>query len=119
MEEIRDHVSWYKQHISVLQGLEGQQDVPLPAMTILGAEDAQDVLQPAVIAQLGFLEPDIAKGMATFINMLDGLRIDLRAIAPSQTNILSIAQKTRILQADLALWEDTLALGKNLVERLQ
>ena len=89
-------------------------------MTILGAEEGHDVLQPAVIAQLGFLEPDIARGIATFINMLEGLRMDLKAIAPGQTNIpLSRPQKVQILQADLDLWKDTLTLGKNLVERLQ
>lgn len=117
MEEIRDHTSWYEQHIAVLRNLHGGPD---PMMTILGAEEGHDVLQPAVIAQLGFLEPDIARGIATFINMLEGLRMDLKAIAPGQTNIpLSRPQKVQILQADLDLWKDTLTLGKNLVERLQ
>jgi hypothetical protein len=50
-----------------------------------------------------------------FINMLDGLRIDLRAMTLGKIDHLTSGQKLRILKADLALWEDALTLGRKLL----
>jgi hypothetical protein len=113
MEEIRDHASWYKQQIQAVQS--GAQ----PVLKILGAEEERDALQPTVIAQIGFLEAYIASDVTTFINMLDGLRVDLKAMTLGQIDHLSAAQKVRILSADLALWEDALSLARKLVGRLK
>ena len=108
MEEIRDHVAWYKRHIAVIQSGANS------TLKILGAEDHNDVLQPTVIAQIGFLKPDIAGDVTLFINMLDGLRIDLKAMALGKIDHLPAGEKLRILKNDLALWEDALQLGRKL-----
>jgi hypothetical protein len=111
MEEVRNHVSWYQGHISAIQ-TGGN-----PAPNILGAEDDNDLLQPTVIAQIGLLEPDIAGDVTLFINMLDGLRIDLRAIALGKIDHPEM--KLKVLTKDLALFQELLALGQKLVERLR
>jgi hypothetical protein len=42
----------------------------------------------------------------------------MRAIAIGQMDELSNDEKAGILEADLKLWEDTLALGRSIVTRL-
>jgi hypothetical protein len=54
-----------------------------------------------------------------FLNILDGLRINLKAMALGQLKDHTRQQKLRILKSDLALWRDAIALGKKLVERLR
>ena len=87
-------------------------------MKIFGAEDVRDELQSALIGQLGYLEPDIARDAVAFANMLMGLRVDLKAMAFGQMDNLTIPEKIGILERDLNIWNDTLALGQSLVSRL-
>jgi hypothetical protein len=50
------------------------------------AEDYRpdDETQKALLTQLGFLDADIAAGLVLFFSMLNGLRVDLKAIALGQ-----------------------------------
>jgi hypothetical protein len=43
----------------------------------------------------------------------------MRAMATGQMDDMSDTAKAEILEADLKLWEDTLALGRSIVARLQ
>jgi hypothetical protein len=87
-------------------------------MKIFGAEDSRDELQSALVGQVGLLEPDVARDMVMFCNMLEGLRVDLKAIALGQMDNLSVAEKLKILEGDLKLWNDTQELGRDLMQRL-
>jgi len=87
-------------------------------MKIFGAEDSRDELQSALVGQVGLLEPDVARDMVMFCNMLEGLRVDLKAIALGQMDNLSVAEKLKILEGDLKLWNDTQELGRDLMRRL-
>src|ERR1700685_2800818 len=113
MEEIRQHGSLYQQNLAGLRS--GTPHL----MKILGAEDARDEFQSALIGQVGLLEPDIAKDMVMFCNMLEGLRIDLKAIGLGQLDDLPIDQKVKLLEGDLKLWNDAQDLGRDLVRRLR
>ena len=66
-----------------------------------------------------FLPPDVARDIIIFNNSLFGLRVDMRAMATGQMDDMPDAEKAEILEADLKLWEDTLALGRSIVARLQ
>jgi hypothetical protein len=114
MEEIRQHVSLYQVTLASLQSGAS----PKPLMQIVGAEDADDPIQRALIGQIGLLKPDIAAEVVLFCNMLEGLRIDLKAMALGQMDALPIAQQMQTIANDLKLWKDTLALGRSLLERL-
>ena len=88
---------------------------------IFGAENATAVdqeIQREILRQLGLLPPDVARDIMIFNNHLFGLRTDMRAIAVGQMDELSDDEKAGILEADLKLWEDTLALGRSIVARL-
>ena len=87
-------------------------------MKIYGAEEMSDELQSVAITQISFLEPNIARDVVAFGYMLDGLRVDLKAMAVEQMDSLSVAEKIRILDNDLNLWNDTQALGRDLISRL-
>jgi hypothetical protein len=112
MEQIRHYGSLYRQNLATLKS-----GNPL-LMKIFGAEDVRDELQSALIGQLGYLEPDIARDAVAFANMLMGLRVDLRAMALGQMDNLTIPEKIGILERDLNIWNDTLALGQSLISRL-
>lgn len=109
LEEIRQHSLLYEQCLAGLRSGASQS-----MMKIFGAEDADDPIQQALIGQIGLLKPDIATDVVAFINMLDGLRVDLKAMALGQMDHLPVAEKIRILENDLNLWTDTLALGRRL-----
>jgi hypothetical protein len=111
MEQIRDRVSWYEGYIAAIQAGGN------PAAKTPGSEDDDDLLQPTVIAQIGLLEPDIAGDVTLFIKILDGLRINLRAIALGKMD--HPEEKLKVLKKDLALFQELLALGQKLVERLR
>jgi hypothetical protein len=113
MEEIRQHGSLYQQNIATLRAGPSQS-----LMKIFGAEDSRDELQSALVGQVGLLEPDVARDMVMFCNMLEGLRVDLKAIALGQMDNLSVAEKLKILEGDLKLWNDTQELGRDLMQRL-
>jgi|HubBroStandDraft_4_1064222.scaffolds.fasta_scaffold437612_1 hypothetical protein len=113
MEEIRQHGSLYQQNIATLRAGTSQS-----LMKIFGAEDSRDELQSALVGQVGLLEPDVARDMVMFCNMLEGLRVDLKAIALGQMDNLSVAEKLKILEGDLKLWNDTQELGRDLMRRL-
>jgi hypothetical protein len=115
MEEIRKHGSLYEKNIVLLEAGTTQS-----LMKIVGADDfAPDAeIQKALINQLGLLEPDIARDIVIFGNMLAGVRIDVKAITLGQLDSLPLADKIRILKQDLKLWNDTLELGRHLIERL-
>jgi hypothetical protein len=67
MEQIPHYGSLYRQNLATLKS-----GNPL-LMKIFGAEDVRDELQSALIGQLGYLEPDIARDAVAFANMLMGL----------------------------------------------
>jgi hypothetical protein len=114
LEEIRKHGSLYQQNIESLKA-----DSSGSLMKIFGAEELSDTeIQKSITAQLGFIEPGIAADLVMFGNMLAGLRIDLKAMTLGQMDSLTASQKIGILQRDLDLWNDTLRLGRDLVQRL-
>jgi hypothetical protein len=92
MEEFHDHAHWYEGLISVIELDENQ------AMKMLGAANADmnDFLRPTVIAQLGLLKPDVAGDLMLFLNMHDGLRINLTSwwrrllLSPSRSTPSSV-----------------------------
>jgi hypothetical protein len=47
--------------------------------------------------------------------MLMGLRVDIKAMALGQMDNLTMPEKIGILERDLKIWNDTLALGQSLV----
>jgi hypothetical protein len=113
MEEIRQHGSLYQQNLDGLRSGASQS-----LMKIFGAEDSRDEFQSALIGQVGLLEPDIARDMVMFCNMLEGLRVDLKSMNLGQMDNLAIDQKIKILEGDLKLWNDTQDLGRDLIRRL-
>jgi hypothetical protein len=60
----------------------------------------------------------VASDLVLFFNMLNGLRVDLKAIALGQLDNLPVPQKIRIVELDLKLWDDTQELGRKIVARL-
>jgi hypothetical protein len=113
MEEVRRHSLLYEQCLAGL--LSGTSQA---VMQIFGAEDAGDPIQQALIGQIGLLKPDIATDVVAFINMLDGLRVDLKAMATGQMDAIPVTEKIRIVESDRQLWIDTLGLGRGLLGRL-
>lgn len=114
MEEIRQHGSLYQQNLDALRAGTSQS-----LMKIFGAEDyPNDELQKALISQIGLLAPDAARDIVIFANMLDGLRVDLKAMALGQMDSIPVVDKIRILEHDSKLWTDTQTLGQSLIERL-
>jgi hypothetical protein len=115
MEEVRNRADQYRRNIeSIRSGDRG-------FAKIFGAENATAVdqeIQREILRQLGLLPPDVARDIIIFNNHLFGLRTDMRAIAIGQMDELSDDEKAGILEADLKLWEDTLALGRSIVARL-
>jgi hypothetical protein len=116
MEEIRNRAEQYRRTIESIRS-----GTPHFAK-IFGTENAtlvdQDI-QREILKQLGLLPPEVARDIIIFNNSLFGLRIDMRAMATGQMDDMSEAAKADILEADLKLWEDTLALGRSIVARLQ
>jgi hypothetical protein len=116
MEEIRNRAEQYRRTIASIRSGTPRFE------KIFGAENAtlvdQDI-QREILKQLGLLPPDVARDITIFNNSLFGLRIDMRAMATGQMDDMSDAAKAEILEADLKLWEDTLALGRSIVARLQ
>jgi hypothetical protein len=114
MEEVRQHGSLYRQNLAALRAGASQS-----LLKIFGAEDyPNDELQTALIGQIGLLEPDVARDMVIFGNMLNGLRADLKAMALGQMDNLPTPEKIRILENDLKLWNDAQALGRDLMSRM-
>ena len=104
MEEVRQHVALYDLTVvSLRSGVS-----PKPLMNIFGAEDANDAIQEVVISQISLLKPDVATDVVLFFNMLDGLRVDLKAMATGQMDALPVPEKIRIVESDRKLWIDTL-----------
>jgi len=112
MAEIRQHGSLYQQN------LDGLRSGNPHLMKIFGAEDSRDEFQSALIGQVGLLEPDIAKDMVMFCNMLEGLRGDLKSMNLGQMDKLTIDKKIKIVEGDLKLWNETQTLGRDLTRRL-
>jgi len=50
--------------------------------------------------------------------MLNGLRIDLKAMALGQMDQLSVEEKIRIIENDSKLWDETQRFGRELLCRL-
>jgi hypothetical protein len=115
MEKIRQHGANYRAALNALRAGSAQ-SVP----RIYGAEDYRpdDETQKALLTQLGFLDADIAAELVLFFSMLKGLGADLKAIALGQLDNLSVADKIRVIELDLKLWDDTQALGRKIVARL-
>jgi hypothetical protein len=113
MEAIRQHGDLYQQNLDQLRSGATQS-----LMKIYGADDTRDELQSTLIGQLAYLEPNVARDTVAFCNMLAGLRIDVKAMVLGQMDNLAVPQKIRILELDLKIWNDTLALGRSLVDRL-
>jgi hypothetical protein len=115
IEEIRQHATLYRNCLTALRA--GQHE-PLPR--IFGAEDYTDAdeMQKAIVGKIGLLSADVASDCVLFFNMLDNLRIDLRAIALGKVDGLSLAEKISTLEADLKLWDDSQRLGRDLIKRL-
>jgi hypothetical protein len=114
MEEVRQHGSLYAQNLAGLRSGASQS-----LMKIFGAEDyPNDPIQKVLIDQIGLLEPDIARDLVIFGSMLDGLRVDLKAMALGQMDNLQVSEKIRILEHDLKLWQDTQTLGQKLIRQL-
>jgi hypothetical protein len=113
IEEIRQHAALYQQNLDALRA-----GTSTDLLRIYGAEDTNDALQESLIDYVGLLEADIAAAVVQFCNQLVGLRVDLKAMALGQLNQLSVQQKADILEKDLKLWNETQALGRNIVARL-
>ena len=116
MEEIRNRADQYRGTIESIRS-----GNPCLAK-IFGAENAtladRDI-QKEILRQLGLLPSDVARDIVIFNNMLFGLRVNTRAMATGQMDHMSDEAKAGILEADLKVWEDTLALGRSIVARLQ
>jgi hypothetical protein len=116
MEEIRNRADQYRRTLESIRSGNPR------FAKIFGAENAtladRDI-QREILRQLGLLPPDVARDIIMFNNMLFGLRVNMRAMATGQMDDLSDESKAEILEADLKVWEDTLALGRSIVARLQ
>src|SRR5258707_7228478 len=114
IEKIRQHGAVYRDALNALRAGSSQS---LPR--VFGAEGyPDDEIQKALLNQFGLLGADVASDLVLFCNMLNGLRVDLKAIALGQLDNLSIAEKIRIIELDLKLWDDAQALGRKIVARL-
>jgi hypothetical protein len=114
MEKIRDHAGWYEQVIAVIE-LDEARAINLFASANV---DVNDFLRPSLVAQLGLLHPEVAADIMLFLNMHDGLRLSLKGMSLGQLNDRPRSEKLRALRSDWTLWQDTIALGTKLVERL-
>ena len=116
MEEIRNRADQYRGTIESIRSGNPR------LAKIFGAENAtladRDI-QKEILRQLGLLPSDVARDIVIFNNMLFGLRVNTRAMATGQMDHMSDEAKAGILEADLKVWEDTLALGRSIVARLQ
>jgi len=116
MEEIRNRADQYRGTIDSIRSGNPR------FAKIFGAENAtladRDI-QREILRQLGLLPLDVARDIIMFNNMLFGLRVNMRAMATGQMDGLPDEAKAEILEADLKVWEDTLALGRSIVARLQ
>jgi hypothetical protein len=114
MEAIRQHGSLYRQNLEALRS-----GATKELLRIYGAADhTSDEMQKALIGQLGFLKSEDASDLVQFCNMLEGLRIDLKAMALNKMDALTLEQKIMIIESDSKLWDETLQLGRALVARL-
>src|SRR5262249_19677668 len=113
IEEVRQQGALYQNNLTALRA-----GMTNDLFRIYGAEDMSDDLQRSLIEHIALLEPDVAAGAVQFCNQLNGLRICLKAMALGHMDQLSVQQKIDILEKDLRLWNETQALGRNVVSRL-
>jgi hypothetical protein len=115
MEKIRQHGASYRASLNALRSGSSQS-----LLRIFGSEDEHPdaETQKALVGQLGFLDANIAADLVLFCTMLAGLRVDLKAIALGQLDDKPIADKIRLIELDLKLWDDTQALGRAIIGRL-
>jgi|ERR1700730_3598108 hypothetical protein len=113
METIRNHSALYEQNLAALRT-----GATTSVMKIYGSEDIIDEMQKIIMPQIGLLEPDIARDVVMFGNMLEGVRIDLRAMSRGEMDSLDTRTKIDILEKDLTLWREAQRKGKELINRL-
>jgi hypothetical protein len=113
IEEVRQQGALYQNNLTALRA-----GITNDLFRIYGAEDMSDDFQRSLIEHVALLEPDIAADVIQFCNQLDGLRIDLKAMALGRMDQLLVQQKIDILEKDLKLWNETQALGRKVVARL-
>jgi hypothetical protein len=77
-----------------------------------------DKLDEAIIAQIGYLEPDVAKDIVIFSTYFNGIRTTLRTIASGDLDSLSNPDKIKLIERNLGLWDDTQTRGQSLLARL-
>jgi hypothetical protein len=75
-------------------------------------------MQKALAGQVGLIGADVASDLVQFCTMLDGLRVDLKAVALGQLDSLPVPEKISIVESDLKLWDATQELGRKIVARL-
>ncbi len=113
--ERRRHVESFS---DILKTLDTGVDVTLS--DIVGTTTPQ--LDPVIdrhIERLGLLPTDqeLAKNITTFYTYLQGIRIDLIKLSnPAAAS--SVKEKAFIIREDLKLWQETVHLGKKIIEEL-
>ena len=67
---------------------------------------------------MGLLGPEAGEVVA-FTNMITGIDLDLCGVAKGQLEKLAVADRIRIFESDLAVWNRAKLLGQRLVKKLQ
>jgi hypothetical protein len=99
MYEFRQHSELYRE---ALQALRSGNHQALPR--IYGAEHYpnNDQMQTALINQLGSLEPENARDLVMFLNMLQGFDVGAAAMALKKMDDLTPEQKIMVVERDNA-----------------
>jgi hypothetical protein len=115
MEEIRRHADLYR---GMVEDWRRGQQTAMPV--IFGAEEpVPDPILQSLADKLGLLDDDVAADIAAFVNVKLGLEIDLRSIAKGAFSQLGLADRIRVVEQDLALWDKWLKQGDDLLDRLE
>lgn len=114
MAEIRKHDQLFRTMVELWETKGIEQPV-----VVFGGEDLpSDPVFDKNVEKIGTLGADVAGDIGAFYAMMTGVRIDLRALMRGQMGNLTPAQRIDVIKKDLALYDEALALGRRLVERL-
>jgi hypothetical protein len=88
-------------------------------IVVFGAEDLPiDPVFSKNVDKIGKIGADIASDLGMFYALMAGIRLDLRALLRGQMQQLTPQARIDVIKRDLALYEEALLLGQQLVKRL-
>jgi hypothetical protein len=116
MSAKRNYVSWFH---GMLSTLDSGTDLKVP--DILRRPIELDPVISKYLDRIGLLGEDLPERIVTFYHQIMGIRSDLARLADGKFDGVPNASqiKANLIREDLALWDETVALGNTLRDELR